>query len=439
MSRALLVALLAVGCGRQLNPEYCAGHPEDTDCQIKGLAMVDAPLGCPAMACTDQKRPVCEESTHNCVECIPPGQPGATTCPTPSDICGEDRLCHACLVDTHCTLSMVCLANGTCADKNKVLYAAPPPPNGPGMGDTCSIETPCTFNTAVSKMDATHDIVKMTTTKGTDYSEPGVTLEQPGTIIGTGATFTPTGNGAAISMSGLKGAVEIVGLTIQSSRAEGILCAETPIQIRRVTINNSATFGLKTSKCDATVERSRFQHNAGGAMELLEGTFEIRNNVVAPANGTNGVDNGGNLHLDKAKGRVVFNTVVDNLGKNNKPAGIGCTGSAMLYVGQNIATANGDNKPISNLTGDCPHTNNFTDSLTKAGFRGTNDYHLTLQSVTNDPYLRDDPTAETAPFYACRLPGMGQMGPYIDDFDGYLRPYNLFCDRGAYEYHPPTP
>jgi hypothetical protein len=331
--------------------------------------------------------------------------------------------------------SMVCLADGTCADKNNVLYAAPPPPNGIGAGDTCSFDVPCTFNTAVSKMDDTRNIVKMTTTHGTDYNEPGVAIPHAGTIIGTGAIFTPMGAGPGISMTNLA-SLEILGITIQSSPAEGIKCTGTPLQVRRVTINGSKTVGLQTTNCDATVERSKFTRNLGGAMFLSKGTFEVRNNIVAPENGDAGLDTG-NLHLDMAKGRVVFNTVVDNNGKANKPAGINCTGSGMLYVGQNISTANGDNRAISNLNGDCPHTNNFTDTLAKAAFRNaaTNDYHLTIDSPTLDPYLRDDPTADTPPIHACRLPGSGPQGPYIDDYEGYLRPFKQFCDRGAYEYH----
>jgi hypothetical protein len=294
MSRAILLALLVIGCGRQLNPEYCAHNPDDSDCRTSGLPMIDAPAGCQMVGCTDQKLPVCEVSSGNCVECLPQGVMGSDPMQCAMDqVCGQDRKCHACIVDTDCKLSKVCLSDGTCAMPGNVLYAAPAPN---GSGTMCTLDMPCTFHTAVSQMSATLNIVKMTTTKGTDYLEPPVVLEKPGTIIGTGATFTPTEDGAAIRMSGLAN-VEILGLTIQSSRAQGLLCEETKLQLRRAAILGSATLGLEGTKCDATVERTKFVNNTGGALFLAEGTFEIRNNIVGPDNGNTGTDTG-NLHLD---------------------------------------------------------------------------------------------------------------------------------------------
>jgi len=36
------VALAIAGCGKQLNAEYCATHPQDSDCRAGGLVVIDA-------------------------------------------------------------------------------------------------------------------------------------------------------------------------------------------------------------------------------------------------------------------------------------------------------------------------------------------------------------------------------------------------------------
>ena len=65
--------LLAVGCGKELNPEYCATHPDDTDCYGAGLSTVDAPLGCKTTHVCDSEpiNKVCEVDTGSCVQCVP--------------------------------------------------------------------------------------------------------------------------------------------------------------------------------------------------------------------------------------------------------------------------------------------------------------------------------------------------------------------------------
>jgi hypothetical protein len=130
---------------------------------------------------------------------------------------------------------------------------------------------------------------------------------------------------------------------------------------------------------------------------------------------------------------------VKNNGKNNKPAGINVTGSAMLYVAHNISTANGDNRAISNLSGDAVEYHNVTSPIGSVHFanEGANDFHLTATSPTSNPLVRDDADADGPPRFACRLPGGNETSPHIDDFDGYGRPFAGYCDEGAYEFHMP--
>lgn len=432
MSRALVIALFAIGCGRQLNPEYCAMNPNDTDCRSHDLVMIDAPAGCPTIACMDQKLPVCEVSTGNCVECLPAGVMGSDPAQCPTDTtCGPDRKCHACLVDTDCKISKVCLSNGTCAPDGTILYAQPQPMSGAD----CSITKPCSFSDAVSMLSTTKNIVKLTTTAGTEYSDSPVQVTKAGTIIGTGATFTPTFEGdpseapPAISIDNATN-VLIDGLTIASAPSVGVGCQTTTITLRRMTIVGSGKRAVQAVGCNATLERNTFMRNIGGAIYLSTGLFEIRNNMIGPGNGDANLATG-EIWVDKAKvgGRAVFNTVARNNSQNgNKISGMNCTGSGMFKVAHNIFTSNGPG--TAQTAGDCKYSSNFLDgtyNIDDVKFvNKDSDFHLTMMSPTST--VREDADADAD----CRLtPG----GAYLDDFDGQLRPNGL-CDRGADEWLP---
>src|SRR6478672_10600696 len=206
--RFCVVMLLAVGCGKQLNPEYCATHPDDTDCYGAGLSTVDAPVGCEVTHVCDNEpiNKVCEVDTGNCVQCIP--DVNVTACTGNTSVCGDDRLCHGCLVDTNCTASNVCLPSGDCANMDDILYVSPQ------GGGNCAKATPCKLAEAVGMISTTKKIIKMTTSAGTDYSDPPLTIDKPVLLIGTGTTLT----GSAITVE--EAAVEIVGLTMATATSD---------------------------------------------------------------------------------------------------------------------------------------------------------------------------------------------------------------------------
>jgi hypothetical protein len=415
--RCVFAMLVLVGCGKQLNPEYCANHPEDNDCYGAGLASVDAPAGCEVTQKCDMEplNKVCEVATGNCVQCVP--DVNVTACTGATTVCGEDRMCHGCLVDTHCTTSNVCLPSGDCALIDDVLYVAPQ-----GQGN-CTKTSPCKLVDAIAMISTTKKIIKMTTTAGTDYTDPPLTITKPVLLIGTGTTLT----GSAITAQGA--AVEIVGLTMATATGDAFSCGTGGLTLRRVTVTGSTGYGVHTTKCPATIERSRFSGNPLGGMFLDDGTFEVRNNIV-DHNGSNTLKDG-NVHLNKAKGRLVFNTIAYNNSENGgggRTAGVLCAGSAGFRVGRNIIVANGAANAL--IGGDC----NFgtADNYVSAGpdavkFVSNTDLHLTATSPKTNPIVVDDLAAATD----CQIDGK-----YIDDFDGQPRPVNGFCDRGADEYRP---
>lgn len=422
LAAALLTVLAVAGCGKQLNPAFCDEHPNDPDCRNSGLVVIDAPMGeCreSSQCAGNPNGTVCDEQSQMCVQCIVGVDTSACTGATPQ--CGEDNACYACTLDSHCPDSGVCQPDGQCADAATILYAAP---NATG---TCTRAAPCTFRTAVQMVSATQHIIKLTTDAGAIYSEPTVELAttQPVQILGEGATLQPSGDGAALAITA--GNVEVIGLSVKQADADGVTCSGgATLSLRQMMITDNDGYGVSSNGCDVTVTRSRLSRNPDGAMKLTAGTIEIRNNIV-DHNGNAELDKG-NLSISNAAGRVVFNTVVQNLAKGGKGkiGGIDCTKASgqEVAVRRNIISGNGGDA----LGGDCvpgmDKTNYTEKDINKVKFANLTDYKLT--DMSPGTILLDDPEANPD----CML-----GGEFIDDYEGQPRPAN-YCDRGADEYRP---
>lgn len=422
-----IVVTAAAGCGKQLNRIYCDGHPDDPDCRNSGTVMIDAPMGeCQsnAQCAANPNAPVCDLGSQTCVQCIIGVDTSACSGATPH--CGDDNACHGCIVDADCTSSNVCLLNGQCADASAVLYAKP---TAEGQG-TCTLPDPCSFTDALGHVSATQYIIKLTTNAGAIYTEPPLTVAttQPVQIFGQGATFTPNADGDAITVSG--GNVEIIGLAVTGAKggeSDGIACTNTAIMsLRQMKITDNAAFGVVSTGCTATIERSRVQRNPKGALSLTAGKLEVRNNII-DHNGTGTLETG-NVIISNATGRFVFNTVVENLSKGGgqRIGGINCTQAAAqtMLVTRNIISSNGGGNTFGGACTGADTTKNYTQTVTNIKFNNLTDYKLTNQSPTT--ILRDDPDSEPE----CR-----PNGKYIDDYEGQARPSG-YCDRGADEYKP---
>jgi hypothetical protein len=425
---AMIGALLAAGCGKQLNPAYCDDHPNDVDCRNSGFVEIDAPMGeCrdDSMCVGNPNGSVCELGSQTCVQCLE-GKAAACNGATPQ--CGGDHLCHGCLMDAHCsTTSNVCLPNGECADAAKVIYAHPT-----GTGSMCTQSMPCTFTTAVAGVDANRYIIKLISDGTTVYRDPpitiGATTAPAVQILGHSARFEPTGAGNAITVT--TGNVEIVGLTIQKAQGSGVQCTAaglTLLTLRQISILDNTAFGVVSTGCKTTIERSRFSRNVSAAMLLTSGALEIRNNIV-DHNGNDRVESG-NINITNASGRLVFNTIVLNEAQNgsDRTGGVSCTQEGTFLIARNIIS---DNVATNPFRGDCKTADgnkplNYTGTdVTLIKFKDLINYELT--DMTPATILRDDP--ESGP--DCML-----GTKYILDFRGDSRPFN-YCDRGADEYRP---
>ncbi len=431
MVRLLVIVALAAGCGKQLNQSFCDEHPNDVDCRNSGLVEIDAPMGeCrdDSMCTGNPNGSVCDLGSQTCVQCL---EDKAQACTGATPQCGSDHACHGCLVDAHCSASSnVCLPNGECADAAKVLYAGVN-----GSGSACTTASPCTFTTAVAAVDTNRYIIKLLTDGTAVFREPPITIGATSApavqVLGYSARFEPNAAGDAITVNG--GNVEIVGLTVQKAQGgSGVACGPTGIlSLRQMGLLDNAAYGLLSTGCTVTLERSRFQRNATAAMKLTAGKLEIRNNII-DHNGSTNLETG-NINITNASGRVVFNTVVENLSRNGggRTGGISCThaGGQTLLVARNIVSDNGGGG--ATLVGDCTYTSlndtplNYVGSdVTQIKFKDLTSYKLTDMSPAT--ILRDDPESG---------PDCMSGTKYIGDFEGETRPFN-YCDRGADEYHP---
>ncbi|HEY5926287.1 MAG TPA: hypothetical protein VIV11_31595 [Kofleriaceae bacterium] len=434
MARQLAAAMIAVAlgaaCGKALNPAYCDDHPNDVDCRNSGMVAIDAPMGectSSAMCASNPNGNVCDVLSQTCVQCIVGVDVNACTANPNTPQCGADHMCHGCILDAHCAASGVCLPNGMCADEASVLYARPG-----GTGTTCTKTDRCTFTGAIAAVTTTKKIVKLTVDMGVTYSERPLTLNVPAVqILGPSAKFQPSEDGNAISVT--DGNVEIVGLEVLGATGTGVTCSGTGVTLtlRAMRIHNHGEYGVTTTGCTVTMERSRLSSNPLGAMLLEAGTLEIRNNII-DKNGSGTLENG-NVAIRNSSGRFVFNTLAENdsKGGSDRVGGIDCTpanGLTMLVARNLLAdygsgTAFRGNCTISNMMGPMNYT---TTDVDNAQFANLTDYKLTDESPTT--ILRDDPDS----VLDCMI---GSPARYIDDYEGEIRPFG-FCDRGADEYKP---
>ena len=146
--RRLLCLLALVGCGKQLNAEYCQqkANANDPDCINAGFTRTDAPAPCTDdSTCPGQ---VCDTMKGECVACT---SSDFAMCPNATPKCGPDDQCHACLTDIDCPAGGMCLPDLTCASSDMFLYATPMPM--PTPPPDCSKAAPCKLATAIGMLD----------------------------------------------------------------------------------------------------------------------------------------------------------------------------------------------------------------------------------------------------------------------------------------------
>jgi hypothetical protein len=336
MWRRALVALLAVGCGKHLNPAWCA-QPGHSDPACPEQAMVDAGPG----------------------------------------MCPDDASCPTACQGANCP-DPVCLPSGECVADSTVLFAATD-----GTGTACSRSAACSLATAIDQATADRKIIAL----AAGIYRGAVAITHAVQIVGDGATLQAAATGPAVTVTNDISA-ELDGVAITGAASDsGVSCIAGTLRLHGVTIRDNAAIGI-TSACDLTLEASTLTHDDGGAMEITSGSIDIRNNFIVQ-NGAPTLGKTANVILhDGVTGTFDFNTVAYNDSKANGNPGIECD-SAQLFAIGNLVTDNthkGQFNVPTQVAGAC----DFSRSYVMPG-AGANDLHWV--NTTTDFHLTKDSTA----------------------------------------------
>jgi hypothetical protein len=276
MCRAgILVALLAAaGCGRHLNPAYCADHHDDPDC----APAIDAP---------------------------------------------SDVLESTCERDDQCA-SNLCLPAGTCAPPEEILYVSPT-----GSGIECSATAKCKLETALSLATPTRNLVLL----DAGMYSGAYSIDRTVTVIGRNAVIDG-GAGNVPTLSITRGAVaELQFLRVSNSKLTGIACTDSALVGRRIEVSGNG-MGI-AGGCDVTLERSIIARNGDGAISLTKGVIDIHGNFIVN-NGRANLSIPLVDLKSAVVGSLSWNTIAMNDTSNSKTA-IACAAQTLVATGNLIA------------------------------------------------------------------------------------------------------
>lgn len=331
---ALALALVAaLGCGKHINPAWCAepGHSDPACGDVS-----DAPQAtCPSDA----------DCTAAC-----PGD----SCPAPN-----------------------CLPDGACVADAAALFAAPL-----GKDSRCTRDAPCAIATAIDLAAPGRQLVVL----GPGTYAGALAITHAVQILGGGATLQALSTGPAVTVTN-GAAVELDDVAITGAVADsGVSCISGALRMSGVKLSQNS-IGL-TSGCDLTVERSTISGNPGGAMIVTAGPIDVRNNFIV-RNGAPMLGKTANVIIAAGvTGSFDFNTVAYNDSKVNGNPGIECDSTQLVAIG-NLVTDNthrGQFNVDPQVTGTC----DFSKSRVAPGV-GNND--LDWVNVATDFHLTKDSTA----------------------------------------------
>jgi parallel beta helix pectate lyase-like protein len=444
-----LVGLLAglafgVPACRQLNPEFCATHPEDLDCIGRtGIGVgIDAGLCTQDEQCTNST-PVCDITRSMCVPCMQ-GKVGACGGATP--VCGVDEACHPCSMDAECA-SQTCLPDGSCASPIDVLYVSP---TGSPLA-TCMPDDHCSLPRALALIDGTKSTIRLDPAHYNLLAT--VMLSNDLHLVGRGAILDRNApdSGAVLSIgAGTHISLDYVTVTGgDGDGGDGITCTSATLTLREVTIQSNAGNAIIGSRCQLVVSHAQLLNNQGAGIaasqsdvvlvrSLVAGnasvgltltfltTYDIENNVIVKNGGPNGQGGVSMTGIGGSTGRRVFafNTVSQNSGPFGSVSGVLCDPSigVPLAMTSNLVVNNAGSAQISGGACIWTYSDLFPGPVSGTGNLSSdplfvdpahNNFHLQLASPVRDAA---DPAATLAV-----------------DIDGDVRPQGAGRDMGADE------
>jgi len=277
-------------------------------------------------------------------------------CDGASPSCNSDNTCtESCKTDADCTDSGACLADGSCAETNRVLYVTADAATG-----DCSKANKCELTKALTLVDATKNVIHLdplTYTFAQGFMLTGTfTLTGLGAILHVGAGqevfFISGGNDVTIDF------IEFGGVAGGARPDEAIDCVNATLTLRKVTISNLAGIGINSSGCGFRMERSIVHDAQLGGVQIGGGTpFAIFDNIIHHNGDFAAQSTLGGIRLLGSTGngsRLEFNTIVDNASGPNGVApnagGVACSTQAMLAAANNIIARNASNGATSDTT-----------------------------------------------------------------------------------------
>jgi hypothetical protein len=438
MRAAWIIGLaLALGCGKELNPEYCTGHPNDTVCQVANETSLDAAPSCT----TNSECPglVCDTNTGTCVQCTTSDQ---TACVAMHQVCTSVNTCVECLVNTDCPSNSACLPDNTCAGSGTILYAAPGGSGSATSNDCTSPTSPCSLSNAVGHATTMKNVIQL---GGGTYSEGTITLAVAGLqlVVDASVQVTVTGSSNNSPLFAVTQSATITQMTLSNSGGDGIKCSNNATLVAdQLVITNAGGNAINIDGCTATITRSKLVGSSQSAL-TTDGTtvLKVRNNFMY-SGGNQFFTGGGAVALGgNTTGEVRFNTIGYNqaapvrIGKDYiYPAGFSCDGNVNVTFRDNLIVSDTPieytqfSTCVDNVT-----SLNWIGDGSKVNFASTNQDSMDLHLTANTPNttsganqaIRDN--ANTSCTGSDAVP---------NDYDNDVRPYNVSCDYGADEFTP---
>jgi hypothetical protein len=354
-------------------------------------------------------------------------------CTTSAQVCGNDDLCHACLVDgnVNCTPGATCVNGNTCVAPQDIAFAAPTA----APGQLCTMDDPCTLSEALQKVATSSIQTIQLVSSSAPYSDGPYTISGSTTVTITPAPGLPgvpaiSSNTGPIFSISTSGKVEIDSVVITGSNDDGVKCRSGSLVLSQDEISSQHKYGVDSSGCTIDVDRSRIHGNDTGGLYFNDSNIDVYDNFVYD-NGTDNTQHGAVDVEGQTNGKLQFNTIsyndakqAESKGQQDGIGGLNCqnigqvdarssiisgnTGTQYLYI-KVLGVSNCDLSPTYTSDDDAIH---FVMS--------DSPYDLHLTSRTPNQTIVDNPSACT--------------GDVTIDIDGEQRPKGPYCDLGADEY-----
>jgi hypothetical protein len=427
----------------------CIPHPGDVPCGDAGLCAPDVPI-CRAGTCGPCSAdvqclawptlPICRVSDGACVQCLRPGDCSASTGTPFCDL--ASGVCRGCQTDAECP-ELCDETIGQCVAQERILYVD----GSVATSGDCSKAAPCqTIGSAVSRLDATHNFIKVLAgTYGESVTLDGVTVTIAGvstnTMDGTSTTSvipTLTSNApgfhvigtAEVTIRNLRAALATGGLNACGVRCDGSGASATKVTLVQVTLEGNGAQGVYAANCTLMLDRSMVARNMNGGLKVIDSDFLITNNFIVENGASSSAIGGVSIQNDPpdgmAAGRFLFNTVAGNNTSPGNPGGVACSGQSTPLTFSDSIVAN-NNSQTGNQTLGCnwSYSDIYPSSMTGGGNinldpvfanMASGNYHVSAGSPASPCIDAADPNA-TIKF----------------DWDGDHRPSHGRADMGADE------